>query len=252
MRSRFNDLTSSLEKSIDCLSTEFSIASIDFLPHAQQLVGLTYFFSLTNSPTIEQNKAIRQWFWNQAFSKGYSGQTDDKMNNDIAFFKAIARNDFSGLSRFQYTVDVHILIDEKFSKRSPYTRSLLLLQAQKEPLNLVNGAKVDYGSALSSYNRKEYHHIFPRTFLKNKGLATNEINSICNFCFLSADANKKISNKAPSDYFFNVIPQEEYSKILESNLMPLKKSIYESDDYEAFLKERARLTIQFLDKLLTD
>ena len=99
----------------------------------------------------------------------------------------------------------------------------MLLLSQKKPLNLVNRNNIDLGTALSKYNLKEYHHIFPREFLKRKVEKKEKISSICNYCFLPAASNKIISNKAPSDYIFNITPQDHYTEILESNLMPLKK-----------------------------
>ncbi|TLD43140.1 MAG: hypothetical protein JETT_0575 [Candidatus Jettenia ecosi] len=102
---------------------------------------------------------------------------------------------------------------------------------------MVNGNKIDLGIALSKYNLKEYHHIFPRNLLKSKGIDSGEINSLCNFCFLPSDSNKKISNKAPSEYIFSIIPEKGYSEILESNLMPIKKEIYQKNDYHEFIKQ---------------
>ena len=75
----------SLEKTIDFLSTELNISSRDFLPHSHQIVPLSFFFSRVNTPNKEQSKILRQWFWKTSFSKRYSGSTDKKMNDDIAF-----------------------------------------------------------------------------------------------------------------------------------------------------------------------
>jgi len=86
--------------------------------------------------------------------------------------------------------------------------------------------------------------------LKKREVTQERINSLCNFCFLTADSNKKISAKSPSEYFTELIPQGEFAKILESNLMPLKKDIYEKNDYDSFLVKRAEAIISFLDKLV--
>jgi hypothetical protein len=114
----------------------------------------------------------------------------------------------------------------------------------------VNGARVDLGKALSEYNSKEYHHIFPRAHLKTRQFPPDKINSLCNFCFLTSDSNKKISSKAPSEYFAKVMPQDKRAAILESNLMPLNKDVYEKNDFEAFLKLRSQKVVEFLDKQL--
>ncbi len=240
-------LKDSLEKSIDFISTELNVRSRDLLPHSHQIVPLTFFFSKINTTSPDQSKILKQWFWKTSFSKRYSASTDMKMNDDISFFQNIIDGDYSGIDRYSYSVDQDELVNQSFTKSNPFTRAFLLLVAQSQPLNLLNGTKIDLGEALSRYNTKEYHHIFPRAFLKAKGFTTSPVNSLCNFCFLPADSNKIISNKAPSDYVINLVPKNKYSQILKSNLLPLKKEIYSNDQYDEFLKQRAMLIMQFLD-----
>ena len=250
VRGSIDNLKSSLEKSIDFLSTELNVISRDFLPHSHQVVPLTFFFSRVNAPNQEQTRILKQWFWKTSFSRRYSASTDVKMNDDIAFFERVVNGDYSDIQKYSYSVDKSGLISQRFSRSNPFTRAFLLLIAQKTPLNLVNGNRIDLGTALSEYNSKEYHHIFPRIFLKNKGVETERINSLCNFTFLPANANKVISGKSPADYIFNVTPSSGYSKILNSNLMPLRKDIYQKDKYDTFLEERATLILQYLDNLI--
>jgi hypothetical protein len=249
VRGRFSSFVESMERACDFLSTELSV-SREFLPHVQQLVSLSYFFSLVTSPNGEQSEVLKKWFWKTSFSKRYSAQTDDKINNDLAFFDKVSKGDYSGLEDYSYSIDIDSLIQQKLKKDHPFVRSYLLLLAQKQPLNLVNGNKVDLREPLSKYNRKEYHHIFPQAFLKAKSIDNDVINSMCNFCFLPSTNNKTISARAPSDYFFNLIPPNKVNQILKSNLMPTDMNIYQRDDFENFLKQRAQEILSYLDELL--
>ncbi|MBZ5524350.1 MAG: hypothetical protein LAP21_19100, partial [Acidobacteriia bacterium] len=246
---KFDTLVTSMEKAIDFLATQLK-ASKDFLPHVQQLIPLTFFFSQVNSASNDQTKWLKQWFWKTAFSRRYSAQTDEKMDADIALFEQLIAGNADGLSKYNYTITADRLVKQKFTKSSPVVRAFLLLLAQNHPVDLGNGTYVDLGKALSEYNAKEYHHIFPRAHLKKRQFAPEKINSLCNFCFLTSDSNKKISSKAPSEYFVSVIPQGSFATILESNLMPLNKEVYEKNDFEQFLTLRSQQVIQFLDKQL--
>ncbi len=87
VRDDFPKLQESLEKTIDFLSTELKIVTRDFLPHSHQIVPLTYFYSLVNTPNPNQIKVLRQWFWTTSFSRRYSAQTDDKMNDATMIFQ---------------------------------------------------------------------------------------------------------------------------------------------------------------------
>ena len=250
VRARFEAVGTAIAKAVDFLSTEFLVQSLDFLPHLQQLVGLSYFYHHRESPSAEQAAALKKWFWKTSFSRRYSAQTDDKMNNDILFMKQLVGGDTSGLAGYSSEINKSLLVKQKFTKGHPYTRALLLLLAQRVPLDLTNGTKIDLGEALSAYNRKEYHHIFPHAFLKKRGVATEKINNLCNFCFLPAGSNKKISQKEPADYIFNLVPEANRKEIFESNLMPLRMEIYTSNDYNEFSSQRADLIVQHFDSLV--
>jgi hypothetical protein len=122
--------------------------------------------------------------------------------------------------------------------------------AQENPLDLVTGSRIDLGKALSVYNKKEYHHVFPRNYLKENYKGQNEINSLCNFCFLPSKSNKKISDLAPSEYFESVVSKTKKSEILNSNLLPLKNEIYVKNNFDDFLKLRAQKILHTLDEAI--
>lgn len=249
IRDNWKDYCETLRKTIDFLSTELQCKNIDFLPFQQQLIGLTTFFSITGRPSSSELAVLKRWFWRGAFSNRYSsGTTTAKMNADIEFIKEIRNNNFSNLEEYKVTVTETNLIKTKFSKANSTTRALLLLMAQFDPKDLAKNVKIDLNNALSKYNRKEFHHIFPNAFLKGKGFEKEEIFSLVNFCFLPSDSNKFISKKSPSEYFFSIIDQNSFNEILESNLFPIDKSIYSKDDYPKFLERRAELILNELQE----
>lgn len=252
VRDAWKNFCDSLKKAIDFLSTEIQCLHYDFLPYQQQLVILCKFFSIAGDVKPEQLQAIKRFFWKTSFSNRYStGQTTSKMNTDIDVAIEIRKGNLKPVDSYSYTVTTKELRETRFSKGNPLTRAFLLLMAQHSPLDLIKGVKIDITKALSEYNRKQYHHVFPNAHLKNQSHPANRIFSLMNFCFLPADSNKKISAKKPSDYFENLLPQDKFNEILQSNVLPLKKEIYLTDDYLDFLERRAELTLTELDKLTT-
>lgn len=250
VRDNWDKFCEALRKSIDFLSSELNCSHIDFLPYQQQIVALSKFFSISGMPEAEQLKELKKWFWKTSFSNRYStGQTTDKMNFDIERIIEIRNNSFQEISKMKYTVTKNELVETKFSKANSLTRGFLLLMAQHQPTDLIKNIKIDIAQSLSKYNRKQYHHIFPNAFLKKQGFPQSKIFSISNFCFLPADSNRKISKKSPSDYFFNLIPQTVFNEILTTNLIPLRKDLYQTDNYNDFLDKRAELLIDEIDKL---
>lgn len=251
VRGNIGLLRVSLENAIDFLATQLKMVSIDFLPHTHQIVPIVYFYAKLISPiNAEQINALKKWFWRTSFSNRYSDSTDDKINEDLVFMDKVLSADYSGVTKYSLTVDQSFLLKQKFSKGNPYTRAFLLLLGKLSPKDLTNGADIDLDIALSTYNRKEYHHIFPKNYLVKNRTTPESINLLCNFTFLPSNSNKVILSQAPSDYFFNIIPQKDWDSILESNLIPLEKTIYKQNNYQAFLEARAQKIMQCINTII--
>nr|VFK21196.1 MAG: hypothetical protein BECKLPF1236B_GA0070989_12423 [Candidatus Kentron sp. LPFa] len=250
VRKNWPRITESIKKAIDFLSTELNCRHIDFLPFTQQLIPLVKFFDLFKRPTPHQLGIMRQYFWKTSFSNRYStGQTNAKMDSDIVLLKKLRDGDLKIFDNYQYTADDLILKNTRFSKSNPITRAFLLLMAHIGPRDLLSGQKIDIVGSLARYNRKEYHHVFPKEFLESRGLANGKISCVLNFCFLSSNSNKKVSNMPPSGYFFDLISEQNFTEILRSNLLPVNKKVYKENDYDDFLEKRSGEVLSKLDEL---
>ncbi len=249
VRDNWSRVEESCRKGIDFLATEIKCQHLDFLPFAQQLIPITVFFDRIKKPTANQLAELKRYFWKTSFSNRYtSGQSNAKMDADIQRIVEISNGNDNVFSSYEYTVNAATLLNTKFSKANPLTRAFLLLMAQYSPVDLVKNQSIDIGRALAAYNRKEYHHVFPQAFLKENNFKQDEIYCILNFCFLSADSNKRISRKSPSKYFYELIPEADFVSILSSNLLPVNKTIYQKDDYKNFLERRASEVLSKIDE----
>jgi len=248
VRDNWSRIESSIHKAVDFLATDLGCQNLDFLPFTQQLIPIIKFFDLLPRPTSQQIKVLRQYFWKTSFSNRYStGQTSAKMDSDIERLVRLGDGELAAFDDYRYTVNEGMLRSTKFSKGNPITRAFLLLVAMQAPVDLVKNQKIDIGRSLAQYNRKEYHHVFPHAFLKSRGLDHDSIFCVLNFCFLSSDSNKAISKKSPSEYFFSLVPQNEFNDVLSSNLLPINKDIYKLDDYDKFKERRANEVLAKLD-----
>jgi hypothetical protein len=130
----------------------------------------------------------------------------------------------------------------QFRQNNAHAKILALMLSFYEPRDLLTGAKIDTTSALSWANNKEYHHFFPRDYLKTSKSKLGP-NSLANIVMLTSISNKAISNRAPSDYLKDVIDRlgGDAERAFESNL--ISKTALDAalrDDYEAFLEARAQ------------
>lgn len=240
------------ERAIDFLSTDLSIPSDAFLPYEDQLVLFTYFFSKVPNPSSNQLKCLRKWFWQTGFSEYFRGAAEGTLQKNVHLMDSLINENYDELN-IRVSIVENDLLKRQFTKNSAFCKTFILMLMKEDPLNITNGEKIDPNIALSQYNKKEFHHIFPQAFLKAEGFTNEKGNNICNICMLSSSQNKIISDASPSEYIPKFMAElgEHAGRVLESNL------IHEccfpglmSDDYDKFLKKRAELIIQKI-KLLT-
>jgi hypothetical protein len=125
---------------------------------------------------------------------------------------------------------------------SPYMVMAYVLARRTGAHDWFNGVAIGAGQDL------EYHHIFPKALLKERydlRQDSRTVNQIANLAFLSAGANGRISDHAPSEYLEDV-PEER----LRVQCVPLDRSLWALDRFEDFVLERRRLLAEAIDKLL--
>jgi hypothetical protein len=111
------------------------------------------------------------------------------------------------------------------------------------PRNLTNGIAIDTAEALSSYNKKQFHHIYPKAFLKSVE-TESETNSLVNICMLAASENNAISDESPHTYLPALVEKHsaQASTVFKSNFLPDPLTMdYSTLSYEDFLEKRAQL-----------
>ena len=107
-------------------------------------------------------------------------------------------------------------------------------------------------------NRSDVHHIYPRNYLKGKGLSRGRYNQIANFVLAQSEINIAIGDKAPLKYFAELAAQcagneKKYGGITDAVEMKenLRTHCIPEDfldgnipDYDEFLTMRRRLMAQ--------
>jgi hypothetical protein len=185
---------------VDMLSTEFGIHSWDFLPYEALLIILTYAWANQKPDSAELIVKIRKWFWRAAFAERYRVGGENFVSNDLALMLTFLRSEEAECREFSSPAsDPDQWQKLPFRASNSISRALILALAAMHPRNLTTGSLIDTTVALSRYNKKEYHHIYPRSYLK-KSKTPGEHNAIANICMLVASENLKISDQDPNIY----------------------------------------------------
>lgn len=240
-----------LLKTVDLLTTEFRIYSWDFLPYEAIAIVLSYIYSKRKTLDLEDVRRVRRWFWLSAFSERYRGASESFVSQDLEAIDAYVIQGEDPKKSFGSLPTSSNFKKLGFRSNNSRSRALMIVLALKSPRNITNGALIDPEIALSNYNKKQFHHIYPKAYLK-RIKAQGEHNSLANFCMLAASENNSVSDDNPNEYLpkLAVALGDEANKVFESNFLPSPdKFDYSNLKYEEFLELRTELLLEAIGQL---
>ncbi len=135
---------------------------------------------------------------------------------------------------------------------SPYFNVFLASQANANDKGFLSN-KHSVSNLLQGTSH--IHHVFPRNYLKKKGVPRNRYNQIANYVVMQSEINISIGDNSPADYFQALRKQCENGKArygnitdadqLNSNLAEhcIPEGMHDAgvEDYDRFLQERRSL-----------
>jgi hypothetical protein len=237
-----SDTREALLKVVDLLTTEFGIYSWDFLPYEALVIILTTVFYQHRRLTGDQVRRVKQWFWRASFGERYRGASENYISKDIAVVQNFVVSNSGDPKIFGDPPSDAVLKSVEFRSNNSRSRALILALAKGQPKNLTNGAAVDCTESLSSFNKKQFHHIYPRAYLRRIG-SGEEHNSLANICIIAASENNKISDSDPNNYLPGALAElgVQAELVFESNYLPSPQSVdYTTLQFSEFLTKRAQ------------
>ena len=240
----WDDAISALKDSIDYFRTTYRIPVSQLLPYDSLLVPFAYFFYYKKEkPQAQQRKFLEEFFWRISLSFRYSSSSESRLAQDIKRIDKILNNierpDYSDIKI--YLDSPQALIDTNFSAGNSYCKAILCLLAYQEPKDFQDNGKVILDNSwLKVASSKNYHHFFPKAYLKDKTPFNS--NSLMNITFVSDHLNKrKIGAKSPATYIGDFKDEnDQINTALNSHFIDLNGFGIESDDYAVFLQARAK------------
>ncbi|EDT05613.1 protein of unknown function DUF262 [Burkholderia ambifaria IOP40-10] len=83
----------------------------------------------------------------------------------------------------------------------------------------------------------QWHHVIPKSLLKERGYETGEINEIANMAFITGQTNRRISNKEATKYLLDILTKQG-KHALESQCVPTDSTLWSTETYRDFLATR--------------
>jgi len=210
---------------------------------------------LGNNPNIES--WVRRWFVMSLLTGRYSGSPESRFDKDI---KAIDTGDLASVLA---AIDAAELSEAFWDFGLP--QSLNTSSINSPAINVFWAAQAHQGD--KGFLSKDItvrdmlalhgdvHHIFPKEYLKQKGVSRSKYNQVANLVYVQQEVNIKIGSNGPDSYMPKVIGQAEggvplYGAIasldslkanLSANCMPMDVANYSFDNFDSFLIERRKI-----------
>lgn len=253
VRDRFDEIENGLRGAIDFLRSSLNVEKLGNLPFPTLLIPLASFFAAPDGTDVkasqDQLDALKRWFWRAAISRRYSGDVQRRINADITEARKLRDGESSELANIPANVTAEWFLDNSFSFSAVNTKTFILMLASLNPRSFISGSPVDLAQVLKTYNRAEFHHIYPRKFLRSQGIdGVKDANHLANFAMISAADNRTIGGKAPSDYRARMPSSNgKLKEILDAAACPEEMF---NDDYNKFLDSRSTILVGLAQSLI--
>ncbi|MCI5127298.1 MAG: hypothetical protein D3907_02100, partial [Candidatus Electrothrix sp. AUS3] len=243
----------SIERTVEYFKSYYRIPVSQLLPYNALIVPFSYFFfHHKDKPTGRKQKYLQDFFWRCSLSGRYSSSVESKLAQDI---KRINRIIDGKITSYDWSIDSSedFIIDNGwFSAGRSYVKAILCIYAYHQPKSFNDNSLVNISNYwLKQANSKNYHHFFPRAYLKKQGEEEYYINHILNITIVDDFLNKReIGAKAPSKYMkkFKEINFEIESSMKSHLINNLDKFGVWEDDYDVFFKNRAKVLKKEIEK----
>nr|WP_221380245.1 DUF262 domain-containing protein [Actinoplanes polyasparticus] len=235
-----------LRELVPLLKNNLGVTHSSLLPSMAVLLPLVVLLGERPNEPMDADTAngILYWFLAATIGNRYSGSTDTLLGQDIPAAREDepVRTMLANLGLVGTRVDVTPRALVGRSTGSPYFFLSFLVAKRAGAKDWFYGTVIDPDG--DDGHKIEYHHIHPRATLKDT-YTKAEINDLANLAFISASANRKISDRSPSVYFPTLDPAE-----FVAHFVPSDENLRTADAYRRFLAARRQMLATSMTDLI--
>jgi len=250
------DAVEAIKETVDFFRNVYRIPVSQLLPYPNLVVPFAYYFyKKKRKPTGRASAFLKDFFWRAAIGGRYSQGVEGRLAQDAKKIDAIIEGK---VPKYEWSVDVSPdFIEENgwFSVSRSYIKALLCILAYHEPKSFSDNSIVRISNDwLKRANSKNYHHFFPKAFLKKQEEDEYYINHIANITIVDEFINKgEIRAKAPSKYMKKYIKQNKnIKKCMRTHLINIDAYGVLDDDYAKFFDRRCKAFSRELKKRIVE
>lgn len=206
---------------------------------------------------------LRRFLWRAFLTSRYEQSSTSSALQDYRGLRRVicgdAAEDTVPILREELPSKEMVLHADWPKRNSILGRGLLALQLKCGAEDIADGTKATVASITSKNPKREYHHLFPASTLKDAGIPQEQIFRALNCALITGPTNRTVSNKDPITYLKEradngALGVEDLKRRLRTHLIPYKRLAVGYDgmsedvwrtqvtgDYALFLSTRAEI-----------
>ena len=233
-----------VERAVEYFRNVMRIPVSQLLPYLTFIIPFAYYFYYhSDTPSPEHQKNLQDFFWRTALVGRYSSSVESNLAQDIERIDTILKGE---MPEYEWGIDVSskFLIENGwFNAGRSFVKAILCLYAYKQPLSFNNNGLVNINNYwLKQANSKNYHHFFPKSYLKRIGIEDLKSNNVLNITIVDDYLNKReIGAKPPSVYMAKFMATNtDISACMATHIInDLDAFGIWTDNFYSFLQQRA-------------
>jgi hypothetical protein len=170
----------SIERTVEYFRNSYRIPVSQLLPYNALIIPFSYFFfHHKDKPTGDKQKYLEDFFWRCSLSGRYSSAVESKLAQDVKRIDQILAGELPSYDWSIDTSEEFIKNNGWFSAARSYIKEILCIYSYHQPKSFNDNAIVNISNYwLKQANSKNYHHFFPKAYLKTKDYGVFYINHI--------------------------------------------------------------------------
>ena len=252
---KWDGVMDAIKLAVDYFRDYYRIPVSNLLPYKTLVVPFAYFFyHHKGKPYGDKQRYLNDFFWRISLSGRYSSAVESKLAQDVKRIDKILNDE---IPEYGWPIDSSadfIKRNGRFSVGRSYIKAILCIYAYQGPKSFDNNAHVNISNSwLKQTNSKNYHHFFPKAYLKRSGVDDEEINHVLNITIVDDYLNKReIKADPPSKYMDKFRKRNsQISETMKTHLIgDLDDFGIWTNNYKRFLDRRADMLSKEIRKMI--
>ncbi|MDR7304208.1 GmrSD restriction endonuclease domain-containing protein [Haloactinomyces albus] len=224
------------------------------LPYRTQLVPLAAIRAMVGRETdIYSNAAkLQRWYWSGVLGEMYGGSVETRFARDlegvIEWLKEESGSEPQTVADATFHEQRLLTMRTRNSAAYKGTYALLMREGCQDWMHKQH---LDLASFFN--HNVDIHHIFPKKWCQDQGVAPDRRESIVNKTALSAYTNRMIGSRSPKEYVEKVsqaagLASDAMDDLLRSHY--IDPSALRAADFDAFFAARSATMLELIDRAM--